>query len=671
MFEQVAGGPPSVSAGTYWLLKKKTQYDGSAEVSRVERDYVHLPITNQLGWEEIKEERLFQDGREYRTVYDYSGDNFADYHRPNRITEFGHLARETTRAFDYDFGPYIVDRTKSVTVSVGGEAFTTSNEYENETGFLQEQRVNGVLTRFGRDAFGNLARVLDANGHERTFTHQWGVVGNQTTEEFDIARAINPDGTIGRETRGGFTTQFGYDELGRLTSASKPGSADTTTEYETDGGTSVTVRRGASAEVTYVDGYGRTTGARNAEQVQTKVVYDELGLKRFQSYPFDQSEGSASHGDTLEYDALGRIRRVTHPDQSRSFVQYLYHDGDVTMTDELGRTTTQRWRAFGNPSESRLLSLRDADQKEWTYEYNALGSLTRLLGPEGMERRWSYDGRNWLRSQTHPESGTTVYDHDPAGNITLKRVGGREVAYRYDGNDRLTRVDAPDGADDIDIDYDAFDHRTRVANGAVESFFDYFNNRLDRRRDVIGGRTFATSFDYDSRDNLERIDYHSGRYVIYDYDHADRIVTVRGSNGAGGEQVFAADVDYHPSGAIKSYTFGNGRQETLSFDDRFRPDHLQSGPLDLIYDFDRAGNVETIIDPRPGFTSSFQYDPLDRLTTVTGFGARSFTYDALGNRRSKSTSSGHLEYFYDAHQRLERIDGPVEGGNFCTTPSAT
>ena len=100
-----------------------------------------------------------------------------------------------------------------MTVSVGGEAFTTSNEYENETGFLQEQRVNGVLTRFGRDAFGNLARVLDANGHERTFTHQWGVVGNQTTEEFDIARAINPDGTIGRETRGGFTTQFGYDEL--------------------------------------------------------------------------------------------------------------------------------------------------------------------------------------------------------------------------------------------------------------------------------------------------------------------------------------------------------------------------------------------------------------------------------------------------------------------------
>ena len=89
---------------------------------------------------------------------------------------------------------------------------------------------------------------------------------------------------------------------------------------------------------------------------------------------------------------------------------------------------------------------------------------------------------------------------------------------------------------------------------------------------VIGGRTFATSFDYDSRDNLERIDYHSGRYVIYDYDHADRIVTVRGSNGAGGEQVFAADVDYHPSGAIKSYTFGNGRQETLSFDDSFCPD---------------------------------------------------------------------------------------------------
>jgi hypothetical protein len=95
-------------------------------------------------------------------------------------------------------------------------------------------------------------------------------------------------------------------------------------------------------------------------------------------------------------------------------------------------------------------------------------------------------------------------------------------------------------------------------------------------------------------------------------------------------------VQYWPSGAIRELTFGNGRQESASsLDQRMRPTRWISGPLNLTYGYDRVGNVTRITDTRLDFSSDFEYDPLDRLWRVTGFGAREFSYDDYGNRLTK------------------------------------
>ena len=47
-----------------------------------------------------------------------------------------------------------------------------------------------------------------------------------------------------------------------------------------------------------------------------------------------------------------------------------------------------------------------------------------------------------------------------------------------------------------------------------------------RQRDRHRARTFTTVFDYDARDNLEKITYPSGHAVRYGIDDADRVSDV-------------------------------------------------------------------------------------------------------------------------------------------------
>lgn len=65
-------------------------------------------------------------------------------------------------------------------------------------------------------------------------------------------------------------------------------------------------------------------------------------------------------------------------------------------------------------------------------------------------------------------------------------------------------------------------------SAGAESTFTYdAANRLVTRIDVIGGNSFATSYQYDSRDNVAQVTYPSGRVVQYQYDAASRITKVR------------------------------------------------------------------------------------------------------------------------------------------------
>ena len=532
-------------------------------------------------------------GQVYKTTNTYDprayklarASNFNDFGRPKEVLEEGELVRKTTRTFFYgtsndpSFATFLADKTASESVQVGPEAFTSSWKYEQETGFLRSQTLNGITTTFTRDDLGNVATVKDAKGNVTRFTHEWGVVKDTSTPEYDVTREINLDGTVASETRRHFTTLFQYDALFRPTLLDPPLGNSVVTTYDNDTGRKTVVTRGSSVLTTEVNGFGQNVRASNGVNVATVTEYDACGRPTYQSYPFYAGGVSVSPniGTRTQYDGLGRPTRRTHPDNS--FVGFQYMGVDATITDEEGRVTTQNWNAFGDPASGRLASVTDATLKTTSYEYNALGSLTRVTSPEGAARTWVYNDKNQLVSETHPENGIVLFTYDAVGNILTRQDPQFGLSrFNYDRNNRLTGIDRPAEAHDTFIAYDASDNRTTVRNGHVDSAFTYDAlNRVKRRLDRIGGREFETSYDYDDNGNLELLVYPSGGRVTYQQDGENRITRV--ANGGGLN--FANNFKYHPSGALDSFRAGNGLVHNFGYDNRYRLKTLNSGESSL------------------------------------------------------------------------------------------
>jgi YD repeat-containing protein len=591
-----------------------------------------------------------RDGRTYMTRYVYEcsvAQRWCNYDRPESIFETGQsasgvAARTTRRTYDYTFTPsanatWMIFGVSTENVTVGDQTFTMGRTYTDK-GFVTTETNGMITTTYNPDAQGNVASVDNARQQTTSFSYEWGVESKVVTPELTVTRTVNPDGTIGSETRGRWTTGFEYDDLFRRKSVKPPAANPTTITYAPDGST-VTVQRDTSSVVTTLDGFGRPIKTVEGG-VTTTAGYDAQGRKAFESYPFTDVEKRT----TFTYDGLGRLRMRTNPGGSHADITY--PGGTVTVSDENGHVTVQTRQAFGDPDETRLIALTDADEKLWQYAYNARGRLTQVTMPDGKHRTWEYDvAKDRLLSETHPESGTTTYSsYDEAGNLKQKTdANGTVFVYDYDGNDRLKKITAGGRVTTIVYEPNSDKRQTVTVDAVVSSFHYDAAGRVDQRLDEFDTNLFTTKFGYDDNDNLKSIMYPSGRSIGYDYSPDDRLIRVY---DIGAVRNYATGFQYHPSGAITSFNAGNGILHQTTFDpNRYWVRSISAGLLQLAYDnYDQVGNVRTISDGR-GTIETFTYDALDRLRTAVGpYGDSVYDYDAHGNR---ITSPGRTAYAYE------------------------
>jgi YD repeat-containing protein len=128
---------------------------------------------------------------------------------------------------------------------------------------------------------------------------------------------------------------------------------------------------------------------------------------------------------------------------------------------------------------------------------------------------------------------------------------------------------------------------------------------------------------------------------------------------------YASGVSYHPNGAIKRFTYGNGVVHTMTQNARQLPATSGSsgGVHSQQFGYDQNGNVTSAIDSLDGTRSRWMtYDGLDRLTGAGSvvFGGNHwhfFTYDAFDNMKSWKLAGvkDYANYVYDASNRLTNI----------------
>jgi YD repeat-containing protein len=235
----------------------------------------------------------------------------------------------------------------------------------------------------------------------------------------------------------------------------------------------------------------------------------------------------------------------------------------VTVADQLGKTKKSETNALGQVTKV----YEDPSGVNWltTYDYDALGDLTKVTQGNQPVRIFFYDSLKRLLSTSNPENGTTAYTYDKNGNLeTRLDANGITTTVTYDALNRPIAKTYNDSPQTATIKY-WYDAQT-LPSGAPSfargsstgrlvgitygntSAGDYFAydalGQETLKIQQTGGVNYQTSAGYSISGALNTETYPSGRTVSYAYDQAGRTTSVSGTLGDGTSRTYSSGIIY-------------------------------------------------------------------------------------------------------------------------------
>jgi RHS repeat-associated protein len=580
------------------------------------------------------------------------------YGNPTSIVESGPNGgnRTTNLSYFYNTTNWVIRQvSQETTVGVG----TVSRGFDGIGNVLSET-LDGVQTRYTRHSTGDIWTVTNPRGFISTYTNYVrGIPQNESHPEgVNVSRVVSTAGNVTSETNGeGRTTTYGYDGLNRVTGITPPRGAPTTISY---GAASKTASRGSPAlvQTTLYDGFGRPTSV-SAGGVTGTYRYDVLGRKTFRSLM------NSTIGQSFQYDILNRLTRITFADNAtRGFT---YGAATVVTRDELNNYTTYAYRAYGDPDKTHLMAITaPVSHGSLTIQRNGRDLVT-SISQAGVARSFGYNANlgYYLTSATHPETGTTVYGRDAAGNMTSKQVGGSGVTYfTYDGRNRLTGITYPnDSPPAVTKTYSRTDKLMSVTTAEALRRYDYdANDNVTLERLTVDGRSMAATYGYNDKDQLASIVYPLfGRRLDYNPNVLGRPTKAihEGSDWM--------TIGFWPNGQLFELNFVGGSRVWYGQNVREWGNRItvtdSSGATAVASDIwqNVAGNTFQVTDSADGaYNRVFTHDAINRLNTANGpWGSGSVTYRNAGDVATYTTGGTSLTYSYDANSRLSGISGSL------------
>jgi len=357
----------------------------------------------------------------------------------------------------------------------------------------------------------------------------------------------------------------------------------------------------------------------------TQFTYDPIFNK---VTSITDPSGNVTH---FNYDGAGNLVTSTDANGNTTSYQHDYSGLVVQSTDALNQKTKFAYDGFGN-----LITATDPLGNATSYAYDAISRLLGIKDSLGRQTSFTYDPFGRLLTRTDTRNGVTTFAYDGDGNlISVKDARNNTTTFTYDVMNRLATRANPLGQTDT---------RTYDTNGNLVNF-------VDRR-----GQT--STFTYDNLNRLTTENY-ADATVSRTYDLYGRLAEVNDS--AAGIFTFQRDL----AGRLLSSSTPYGTVN-YTYDIRGAMASRQVvGEPAVSYTYDPAGNLASAALPQAaanfaynprnqlssiarlnGVSSVFNYDADARLLSLTHakgatpIDAESYSYDAAGNRSSRSTNIG-------------------------------
>jgi RHS repeat-associated protein len=254
------------------------------------------------------------------------------------------------------------------------------------------------------------------------------------------------------------TTTYAYNNIGKLSSITMPGSEVTQfTSYDNEGNL-----------LQRIDGNSVTTNYvyNDAENMLTDVQYP----------------ATTSLNVQFTYDSYGRRSGMTDSTGSHT---YTYGNLDellsvtTTYTGLAGKTISYSYYPDGSRESMSTPS------GTFDYSYDAAGRIASMTNPFSETTSWTYQNNDLLQTQTLANGATTSYTYNTLGQVTrlLNEIGGNTVSdfssIGYDGVGNRTSVTASvPGATSLDgtttYSYDNKNQITQESSTRISGFTDNF-----------------------------------------------------------------------------------------------------------------------------------------------------------------------------------------------------
>ncbi len=301
------------------------------------------------------------------------------------------------------------------------------------------------------------------------------------------------------------------------------------------------------------------------------------------------------------------------------------YEKDGTVKTKTDFETDIKTTDYNDASRTKTVTYSDGRKEVFTY---TMSGLIQTAETKTGKIAYTYNKAGLLVKQEDIKAGeTTTYTYDKAGRRTGMNSGNREVRYVYGKAGELVSINDNKQRLSVSYKYDTLYRETERVFG---------NGVVQKTQYTVAGQTEIIT-EVNSRGELLRAEGY-----VYD-EGGRRIYTITEKGKLTG---FTYDAQSRLAKVLYPYTEEKKQADRKEAEEEGV--HYLEGnvkPVNVFLSLDEKALIVPLLEKIGWGRSSY-------LTTTQVLWEETYTYDANGNRASKTTPFGSIRYWYDKENRL-------------------